>query len=138
MFGCPETLRRGDVGGVQEAGQPSPRGEILKVGRGGRVGQQQSGPVLAVVAMATGAVFGEQFWPLRERVVAEKRDGAGARDAVGPPRQDLDAFGVFAGLADGGQILGVSLVSLDRLPSEQGHSRQENIKKTHIKTMPKL
>src|SRR5439155_17594417 len=86
-------------------------------------------------AMATGAVFGEQFRALGERIVAQEGDRAFARDAAGGLGEDLDAFGVAPGFFNGGLVSGVALVLGHGEESQEDDSGQKRAGQTDVEMM---
>src|SRR2546427_9195525 len=84
--------------------------------------------------MATGAVLGEEFWALGQRVVAEQRDGAFAGDAVGQD-QRLDAFGIAPGFFDGGLVGGVAPVLGQCKEREEDDSGEQRTREADVEAM---
>src|SRR5436190_9114284 len=92
---------------------------------------------MAVVAMATGAILGEEFGALGQRIVAEKRDGTFAWDAVGT-RQCLDAIGVAPGFLDGGLVSGVTPVLGQGEQGEEDDSGEQRTGEADVEAMAKF
>src|SRR4051812_9063403 len=97
-------------------------------------GRNLAQTILAAIAMATGAVVGEEPRPLGERVFAEQRSSAAERDAFGIGEL-LDPLGVAVGGLDGHLVFRFAPVGSEGQPGEQANSRKQGEHKTEIEAV---
>src|SRR5581483_7314770 len=100
-----------------------------------RVLAELAGAVMAVEAMATGAILGEEFRSLDERVIAdeENRPAGGHALVMG---EHLDAFGVAPGVFDGELIGGVVAILELGHGGEHRRSAKQREEESDVELMP--
>ena len=127
-----------DALGVEQAGEPFTAGEAVEVGSFRRVFELAACTVAAIVAMAAGAVFGEEFGALRPGVVAQERNRAFARDASGRFSEHLDAVRVAPGLFDRCFERRLAFVFRHRQVGQQDHPAEQRKGKTDVESVPQF
>src|SRR5258706_126983 len=92
--GASEKSRRLDLLWVREAAQPLAGAEASEVRCGWQLGEGRTEAVVAVVSVATRALAGEKPRSLRQRILAQQRQGSLGRNAAPHRGEVLRAFRV--------------------------------------------
>src|SRR5205823_3595514 len=137
-FGAAEVVWTVNALRVEQSGEPFAAGKAFEIGSRSLVLRLVASAVVALVSVTTGAIFGEEFRALGERVVTEQCHGAFTRNSRGRSRENFDTFGVAPRFLDSSPKRRVPPVLGYGQERQEDHPTQQREREPYIESMPQI
>ena len=123
--GAAEVVGAIDPVGVEQPGDPGAAGEAVEFGRGRLFGGELAQSIVAIVAVASGAIVGEQPRSLKKGILADERQCAGSGNAGGGGSESPGAAPFASGVGQGGLKVTVTRIEEPGGAGEGGGAEEE-------------